>query len=58
MDNVIRYGRVSDLAYDHPNDVGVRRLLEVMQGDREVDATTVGTVGERGWDGFIYAVKN
>ncbi|KAF9484073.1 O-methyltransferase family 3 protein [Pholiota conissans] len=58
VDNVIRYGRVSDLAFDHPNDVGVRKLLEKIQGDKEVDATTVGTAGERGWDGFIYAVRN
>jgi len=32
-------------------------LLEAIEGDEEVDATTISTVGERGYDGFIYAIK-
>jgi hypothetical protein len=28
-----------------------------MKEDNDVEGTTIMTVGERGWDGFIYAVK-
>lgn len=37
--------------------VGVRRLLHALKEDKEVDATTISTVGERGYDGFLYARK-
>jgi predicted O-methyltransferase YrrM len=36
---------------------GVRRLLDWIKSDREVDATTIATVGEKGYDGFLYARK-
>jgi hypothetical protein len=36
---------------------GVRRLLEVLKGDPEVSATTISTVGEKGYDGFTYVLK-
>lgn len=58
MDNVVRYGRVADPAYSDANVEGVRSLLQAIEGDKEVDATTIGTVGEKGYDGFIYAVRN
>jgi hypothetical protein len=32
-------------------------LLKGIEGDEEVDATTIATVGEKGYDGFIYATK-
>ena len=36
---------------------GTRKLLKAIQGDKEVDATTIGTVGEKSYDGFLYAIK-
>lgn len=36
---------------------GVRKLLEYIQKDPTVEATTMSTVGEKGYDGFIYAVN-
>ena len=36
---------------------GVRRLLQVIKGDSEVSATTISTVGEKGYDGFTYIIK-
>jgi hypothetical protein len=36
---------------------GVRELLKALKDDREVDATTIGTVGEKGYDGFLYSVR-
>ena len=58
VDNVVRYGRVADPSItDDKNVEGVRALLRHLKNDREVDATTVATVGEKGNDGFLYAVK-
>ena len=28
-----------------------------MEGDEEVEATTIATVGEKGYDGFTYAIR-
>lgn len=36
---------------------GVRRFLEAVKGDPEVNATTISTVGEKGYDGFTYMLK-
>lgn len=36
---------------------GVRKLLRALQEDKEVDATTISTVGDKGFDGFLYARK-
>ena len=57
MDNVVRAGRVADLEYTDENVEGVRRLLRAIKGDEEVEATTISTVGEKDYDGFIYAIK-
>lgn len=58
MDNVVRNGHVAD-----PNCTGngivdgVRNLLKGIKGDKEVDAVTMGLAGEKGYDGFLFAVK-
>ena len=57
VDNVIRSGLVADPGYTDEKIEGVRRLLKAMEGDEEVDATTIATVGEKGYDGFTYAIK-
>ncbi|EPQ54224.1 S-adenosyl-L-methionine-dependent methyltransferase [Gloeophyllum trabeum ATCC 11539] len=58
VDNVIRRGGVSNLAIkDDPRINGVREMLEVVKQDKGMDATTIGTVGEKGYDGFMYAVR-
>ncbi|MGW4380407.1 O-methyltransferase [Kitasatospora sp. NPDC004531] len=52
VDNVVRGGRLAD---EHSTDEavqGVRRLHELLAGDKRVDATTVQTVGHKGHDGF------
>ncbi|KIJ12525.1 hypothetical protein PAXINDRAFT_14598 [Paxillus involutus ATCC 200175] len=43
---------VTDLSVE-----GVRNLLEALKEDRETDATNIATVGEKGYDGLICAVK-
>ncbi|KAJ6603235.1 O-methyltransferase family 3 protein [Mycena vulgaris] len=57
VDNVVRYGLVADPEYTDVNVEGVRALLEAVKGDTEVEATTMGTVGDKGYDGFMYAVR-
>ena len=36
---------------------GVRKFLEVVGADPEVSATTISTVGEKGYDGFTFVLK-
>lgn len=57
VDNVVRNGQVAVPEADNSSIQGVRRLLEYIKGDTEVEATTLATVGEKGYDGFLYAVK-
>jgi predicted O-methyltransferase YrrM len=55
-DNVVRDGRVADLDNDNPYVVGARRFLELVGVDPRVTATTIQTVGSKGYDGFTLAV--
>ena len=57
MDNVVRNGRVSDPTNTDVNIEGVRDLLKYIRDDKEVDATTIAMVGEKGYDGMMYSVK-
>ncbi|KZT11378.1 O-methyltransferase family 3 protein [Laetiporus sulphureus 93-53] len=57
VDNVVRHGMVANPNADDDNSKGVRKLLEHLKTDKELDATTIGTVGEKGWDGFTYIVR-
>ncbi|KAF9652344.1 O-methyltransferase family 3 protein [Thelephora ganbajun] len=57
VDNVVRDGKVADLENKDSMVEGARRLLEVLKADPEVSATTISTVGEKGYDGFTFALK-
>ena len=50
-------GKVADPAYSDGMVEGVRTLLRLIQGDKEVDTTAIQTVGEKGYDGFLYAIR-
>lgn len=56
VDNVGRKGLVGDPSYTDDSVEGVRNLLKYIKGDPEVEATTIATVGEKGYDGFLYAI--
>jgi hypothetical protein len=58
VDNVILYGRITDSSFTHPSGEGICDLLKAIQGDKEVNATTIATLGEKGHDGFFYAMRN
>ncbi|KAJ6450800.1 O-methyltransferase-domain-containing protein [Mycena sanguinolenta] len=57
VDNVVRFGRVSDPEYSDANVEGVRALLRMLKDDSDVEATTIATVGDKGYDGFVYAIR-
>jgi predicted O-methyltransferase YrrM len=56
VDNVVRQGRIIDPDDPDSRVQGTRRLAELVSGERRVSATTIQTVGARGWDGFTLAV--
>lgn len=56
VDNVVRDGKLADGSSDDPNVIGVRRLHELLATEPRVAATTIQTVGSKGYDGFTLAV--
>jgi predicted O-methyltransferase YrrM len=56
VDNVVRNGALLDDSGQRPDVVGVRRLHEALSADDRVSATTLQTVGAKGYDGFTLAV--
>jgi predicted O-methyltransferase YrrM len=52
VDNVVRNGALLDDSGQKPDVVGVRRLHEALSSDSRVTATTIQTVGAKGYDGF------
>jgi predicted O-methyltransferase YrrM len=55
VDNVVRNGALIDANGD-ANVQGARRVHEAMANEPRVSATTVQTVGSKGYDGFAIAV--
>jgi predicted O-methyltransferase YrrM len=55
VDNVVREGTVIDAASSDPGILGARRLHERVMGEPRVSATTIQTVGSKGYDGFLLA---
>jgi predicted O-methyltransferase YrrM len=57
-DNVVRNGALADPDAADPRVVGVRAFHEMLTGRTDVAATTIQTVGTKGYDGFNLAVVN
>jgi predicted O-methyltransferase YrrM len=55
-DNVVRNGAVIDPGHEDPRVQGVRRFNELLSAEPRVTATTIQTVGSKGYDGFTLAV--
>lgn len=55
VDNVVRAGAVVDAGGDE-NVQGVRRLNELLGSEPRLSATTIQTVGTKGYDGFTLAL--
>jgi predicted O-methyltransferase YrrM len=56
VDNVVREGALIDAKSSEPNVLGVRKLHEMLANDSRVSATTMQTVGSKGYDGFTMAL--
>ncbi len=56
VDNVIRDGEVADARSKDPMVQGVRRLNRLLAKEKRVLATTIQTVGSKGYDGFTLAL--
>jgi predicted O-methyltransferase YrrM len=56
VDNVVRNGALLDASGQKPDVIGVRRLHEMLAEDASVSATTIQTVGAKGYDGFTMAL--
>jgi predicted O-methyltransferase YrrM len=52
VDNVIRDGEVADPETEDERVQGIRRLNEALARESRVSATTIQTVGSKGYDGF------
>jgi predicted O-methyltransferase YrrM len=48
----VRDGAVIDETSEDPSIRGVRRFNEMLAADNRVSATTIQTVGSKGYDGF------
>jgi predicted O-methyltransferase YrrM len=51
-DNVVRGGTLAEADSDDPATRAQRRLHEMLSGDSRIAATTIQTVGVKGYDGF------
>ncbi len=56
VDNVVRNGAVIDAASTDPSIRGVRRFNQMLAAEKRVSATTLQTVGSKGYDGFTLAL--
>jgi len=58
VDNVVRKGAVVDATTSDPSVQGVRRFNQLLAAEKRVSATSLQTVGSKGYDGFTLAVVN
>ena len=56
VDNVIRNGALIDAKSEDANVKGARRLHEMLAAEPRLSATTIQTVGSKGYDGFTLAL--
>ncbi len=58
FDNVVRDGEVANAATRDSSVRGVRQLHDVIAAEPRVTATTIQTVGSKGYDGFCLLIVN
>ncbi len=58
VDNVVRDGALADSKSEDPSVQAVRRFHEMVAGEPRVTATTIQTVGSKGYDGFTLVRVN
>jgi predicted O-methyltransferase YrrM len=58
VDNVVREGALIDSKSKDPNVLGVRRMHDMIAAEPRLSATTIQTVGSKGYDGLTLALVN
>lgn len=58
VDNTVRHGRLVDDSGSDPNVVGMRDFHDLVARTAGVSATTIQTVGSKGYDGFTVVYVN
>jgi predicted O-methyltransferase YrrM len=58
VDNVVREGRLVGSRSTDPNIEGTRQMHELLSRTDSLSATTIQTVGTKGYDGFTLAIIN
>ena len=53
---MVRDGALIDAKSEDPNVLGARRMHEMLAAEPRVSATTIQTVGSKGYDGFTLAL--
>ena len=57
---MVRQGKVADESrateHEHWNEA-IRDVLRLVKEDEDFEATTITTVGEKGYDGFLFAIR-
>jgi len=56
FDNTVRGGEVANADSDDAGALGMRRTHELLAAEPRVSATTIQTVGDKGYDGFTLAL--
>jgi predicted O-methyltransferase YrrM len=56
VDNVIRDGALIDAKSEDPNVIGARRMHDMLAANPRLSATTIQTVGSKGYDGLTLAL--
>lgn len=52
VDNTVRSGGIADANSEDSSVQGTRRMNELIKAEKRVSATTIQTVGDKGYDGF------
>ncbi len=58
IDNVVRNGAILNANSDDPDIQGTRRMADIIAAEPRVSATTIQTVGSKGYDGFTLVLVN
>jgi predicted O-methyltransferase YrrM len=56
VDNVVRDGALIDAKSEDPSVIGARRMHDMLAAEPRVSATTIQTVGSKGYDGLTLAL--
>ena len=57
-DNVVKHGHIINKKIDTPSRIGITEFHQKVASEPRIQATVLQTVGEKGYDGFIFIIVN